>query len=273
LDGVTDGVVGGAVTDANQQERCDAALEYGQAACERAERCGRRWWLWGWDRTECSHQTAATLSSFIALDYYGRGSSVATVRECASKLRDSSCEPVNDCALFQQWSSKKREIGIECDSTDDCKVGLACIEGACATLRTEGGDCRRSEDCARGLSCQDDACKPVVDGTTKCRDDEECSDERAENGYALFTFWCYGGNLYCDESTLVCRKTVRDRKLDEACDRGHLCEDGLHCEGLLGVVGTPKCKPVAKYGEACNETNCVSCQDGICADPLDGVCR
>lgn len=264
----------GGVSEASQKERCDAALEYGEAACERAERCGRQWWVWGWDRTKCAHQTASMVQAFSGLDFYGSGSSVQTVRDCAQKLKTETCAPVTDCALFSQWSSKKREAGIECSSRSDCKVGLTCADDICAPLRDDGGECRDSEDCVSGLSCQKRVCRPVVEGETKCYQDEDCSNERSEQGYALFSFWSFGGHLYCDESTLKCRQVTRSAQEKEPCARGHLCADGLHCRGLLGAVGTPTCERAAAYGEACDATSCVSCSsDGVCIDPLESICR
>ena len=179
--------------------------------------------------------------------------------------------------MLRVWTKKRLE-GVECAATSECK-GLACIDDKCAPLGTQGAWCSRSDQCARGLSCQSDhdpqhhslRCTPVVANTTKCHSDDECSFERTEEGYSLFTFWS-GGGLRCDEARLVCRRPTRTAKLDEACDIDRLCSDGLYCQGLFGAVGAAKCRPVAKYGEPCERTNCVSCENGICRDPLD-VCK
>ena len=256
-------------------EACDASMQYAKAACERAEKCGQQWWMFGWDRTVCEHHVTASLEPFVALGW-GYGSDKNAVRECATKLREAQCGYAAECELFggEGWGQKRRERGVECSGEYDCKAGLTCLNRVCTDRLRDGGVCDRSEQCASGLSCQERACRKVEANATSCHgEDDPCHSERVDASYGPLLYWQDAGKLACDAATLKCKAVTRSAKVGQPCGKMALCEDGAYCRGLLSPVGQAKCAPVAKFGEACDEGSCMTCSDGICKDPLDGVCN
>ena len=71
-------------------------------------------------------------------------------------------------------------IGEACESTDDCRRGLACESGACepAGSLDQGRPCYIAVECGDGLQCVQGACLPVQEGAgaegTACESDLDC---------------------------------------------------------------------------------------------------
>lgn len=247
---------------------CTNGKDFAKAQCDRAARCATdEYWYWGLGTGEqCEHYVASVyvgLFTFTGKD--------ERFDACEKELQADGCGPTPSCESLSR--EKRREEGVECSSGNDCKVGLTCIASKCAPRLAEGAECRNGDQCNDGLACNEDGlCKPVVDGTSACHSNDDCAVTRdGGGGYWLLT--SDSDRFYCDDSTLKCRAVTRTRTQGESCSNGQLCVEGTYCKGRL-LHGEGTCAPTIKYGESCESLEgCPSCKDGICKDPLEGVCK
>ena len=166
------------------------------------------------------------------------------------------------------------EIGVDCDSTDHCRPGLACLEhysqagpkGRCGAPLQSGASCIGSQECAAGLYCgglnQPHTCDPLS------REGETCS---GEVGCSMGLV-CFQGDppWFCRKPSDVRNPTT---VIGVACAPGACggsfsgvlyCDDGSngHCQPSIGL-GKP-CVPPANGGDN-------PCALGTC-DPVARVC-
>lgn len=215
---------------------------------------------------QCEHWVASWYVGIFALT--GKDD---RVDQCEKELNAPECGATPACESLGR--DRRREEGVECSSTSDCKVGLTCIDDKCATRKSEGAKCNESDACNDGLSCQDGKCKTVVEGETKCHTSEDCEVTRDSEGYGFFFVIDHSDRFVCDDATLTCKSVVRDRKKGETCGEGRLCVSGLYCKGRL-LNGEGTCTPQIAYGEPCDGIDgCPTCSNGICKDPLEGTCN
>jgi hypothetical protein len=281
IDDSNDGIVSPIIASpgATNEKACTDAKAFAKAHCDRGTRCASNdaYFFWSWSGDQCEHWVASWYVGIFSLS-----SADDRIKACQSELEAPGCGPTPACADLNR--QRRREKDVECSSTKDCKVGLACIPhrggdrggdviDVCADRKIDGAACNDADDCLEGLSCLNSVCRPVVDGTTACQDRDDCHVTRdADNTL----FWGYSrgaDRFYCDDSTLKCRGVVRDRKQGEKCGEGKLCAAGLFCKGWL-LNGEGLCTPQIKYGDKCDDVEgCLTCENGICKDPLTNVCK
>lgn len=256
-------------TSVSQEKACTDGKAFAKAQCDRGQRCSTNdsYWFWGWGTGEqCEHAVASWYIGIFMLA--GKDD---RVEACQRELEAPGCGATPACDDLNR--DKRRESGVECGSTSDCKVGLACIESTCTERKADGAKCSDSDDCKDGLSCQKDVCKPVTDGVTACKYSEDCHVTRDGDSGFFALHSTSGDKFVCDDATLKCKAVVRDRKEGEKCGEGRLCVAGQYCKGRL-LNGEGTCVPQIKFGEKCDGLDgCYSCQDGICKDPLEGTCK
>lgn len=144
--------------------------------------------------------------------------------------------------------ASRAEVGSECDDTQPCAEGIACIYGQCAVLLEPGETCAGEWEC-RYRVCEDGTCgdapwrgEPISEVLGRaCEGDEECGAQAA---------------LFCSEG--------RCRMLPDAGARcsGDECKLGQSCvEGRCVALGC-----TLDEGESCQSI----CHEGAC---VDGVCE
>ncbi len=261
----TSPIITGGVSNA---KACTDAKSFAKAHCDRGARCASSdaYFFWSWSGEQCEHWVASWyvgLFSITGVD--------DRVKQCQKELEAEGCGPTPTCEELSR--NRRREKGVECSSTSDCKVGLACIDDVCAERRPAGGSCQDADACEAGLACQKGSCSAVEDGATACHNRDDCHVTR-DGGNTLFWGYSRGADrFYCDDSTLKCRSVTRDRKQGEKCGEGMLCAAGLYCKGWL-LNGEGACTRQIKYGEKCDDAEgCLTCENGVCKDPLTNVCK
>ncbi len=255
-------------TAASHEKACADGKSFAKAQCDRGARCASSdaYFAWGWTGEQCEHWVGAWYAAIFSLS-----SADERIEQCKKELEAPGCEPTPTCADLSR--QKRRERGVACGGTHDCKVGLACVDGACGDRRAAGGACSDSDECAAGLSCQKGKCAAVQDGVTPCGGADDCHVARDTEGVWLFSTTRGADRFTCDDATLKCRAVVRDRAQGETCGDGKICAAGLYCKGWI-YNGEGKCAPQIKFGEPCDDAlGCLSCEKGICKDPLASVCK
>jgi hypothetical protein len=125
-------------------------------------------------------------------------------------------------------------VGEECMASQQCEIGLRCVEGACVEILLPGETCEASAHCALGLGCIDGRCRALPDVGEPCFE---------EGG-------CIRGD--CDLDSGVCSA----RAEGDECGGGPYyrdvfdpCGDTTTC-GPTGT-GTSECQSEGSLGSAC----------------------
>lgn len=101
---------------------------------------------------------------------------------------------------------EKKPKSPACESTADCKEGLACVNRQCV-------QCASSADCGEGMTCEMGACKPKPE----CSSDAECPDGKV----------CQAG-------------TCQACKADDECGPGGKCDAGA-CQRAKACKSDDEC--------------------------------
>lgn len=111
---------------------------------------------------------------------------------------------------------KKKPKTAACDSNEDCKDGLVCIDKTCQV-------CTADEQCGPGMACDDGACvaKPECVKDADCDDGKVCQAGRCQ-ACAQDSECGPGGN--CEAG--VCQR-AKACKADEDCEDDEDCVDGF----------------------------------------------
>lgn len=248
---------------------CTDALAFAEAQCDRANRCASSNVDYAWSVTgeKCVHTIAY---------HYAAVFSVAGVDDriaaCREELTAPGCGPTPTCTELSRKSH--RDLGVECSSTDDCKVGLACIDGTCAERLPLGSECNDSDDCVAGAACRERTCQAVTDGAA-CRYASDCETMRdSSQAFFLSTGEVDNEPFVCDDSTLKCAAVVHHLGEGERCGEGRVCDAGLYCKGALAARDeTGTCAKQPAFGEPCNDLfSCLTCVQGVCQDMYKVMC-
>jgi peptidoglycan-associated lipoprotein len=111
---------------------------------------------------------------------------------------------------------KKKPKTPACETTADCKDGLACVNRQCV-------QCASAADCGDGQTCEDGACK----AKPECAADLDCPDGKV----------CQGGTCQACAQDNECG--VAGKCVDGACQRAKPCQADDDCaddEDCLGGV-------------------------------------
>lgn len=142
------------------------------------------------------------------------------------------------------------EVGATCQSSSECGLFYACVNGACAELHGEGASCDGAARCKLDLRC-------ATEGTAKV-----CRALLAEGAA------CTAGDckppLTCSMAGSQQGTCRQPPAVNQSCD-GFSCAVGLYCEGA-----TKLCKTQITAGGACKVEDLSPCADfGSC---INGKC-
>ena len=211
-------------------------------------------------------------------------------RECSPLLgatsfcsRDQECLS-GICTNGLCVESKSKDVGAQCFTDTECKAGLSCNQGVCATKLSTGSICHRDENCADGLICGvnisnssqkvcmapgskvnrgDDCQRDVECGTHSgtgnqmvCYEDDKCYTKVGTGSWCSRDKECLSGlcsNFACVEenSKVINDSCYRDRE----CGEGLICFEGLKCYTKVGVNSwcsrDEECTTGACYNNQC----------------------
>jgi hypothetical protein len=253
-----------------RQDLTAEKLEVRRALCERNVGCGVFT-----DVETCERVTTTGLAIFDAAESGCVNVHPARLPACLDALRAAGCTSSDlwsaiDAACLAPFEGRL-ETGERCESDAECSSGAcalmcneSCCEAQCRTRNRELGDeCEYSEDCVEGTFCDQGACAPMF------REGEPCSEFGART--CEEPLWCIAGvcttppragdacdrsalircdeiGAVCDEATSTC---VRFASVGEPCaGDGQGCIDSATCrEGI--------CAPLPGLFEPCDEGRCL----------------
>ena len=191
---------------------------------------------------------------------------------CASGLfcNAGSCGP--------EVAAPERVENEVCAVNQECRVGLACLDGRCTPAIALGGPCTESLGCGRNATCilpAERVCAPLAELDEPCFSGECVSGLACEivndfpvcrpevpAGQPCTLFQTCAVGTVCNAGT--CTSLPRR---DEVCLFGQ-CATGLRCDAV-----SQQCKDLAVGGESCNTNS--ECADGFGCDSRDfpAVCK
>lgn len=188
---------------------------------------------------------------------------------CNSSL--DKCVPGYECRSAKCSESNTGQKGEPCTGNSDCAALLFCFFanendtiGNCLKRKPEGSACKVSDECVIGLACLNSKCT-----RSGGKEGAPCGPYKDENGEDTLLECNRFDKLECGLSNVCVRMSAATNlQCAESCDP----DKGLYCDEVTHICKTPRNSGTCSKNEECVSLYCAEVENNgskvsVCQDP------